>query len=142
MNWGIKILIAYLAFVAGIAVLVIKSSQQNIDLVTTDYYAKELKYQERIDAISRTKALLTSVQYKAVEGKLHLVFPAAFSGKTISGTIVLYCPSDKRKDVESGFVTDSSRAAISLPAAGGAYDLQVSWQDSDVAYYFEEKVFL
>jgi hypothetical protein len=142
MNWGLKILIAYLVFVAGIAVMVIKSSQQNIDLVTTDYYAKELKYQERINAIVRTKALPVPVRYKINGEKLMVSFPSNFIGRTISGSIVLYCPSDKRKDVEAGFVTDSCRAIIQLPATSGAFDLQIGWQDDGTAYYFEEKVFL
>ena len=50
MNWGYKILFVYIAFIAGILLMVFKSSTQKRDLVTADYYAKELKYQERIDA--------------------------------------------------------------------------------------------
>ena len=55
MNWGYKIMIVYLVFVAGIAVMVYNSAMQNIDLVTPDYYAKELKYQEKIDETNVTK---------------------------------------------------------------------------------------
>jgi hypothetical protein len=57
MNWGYKILFVYLAFVAGILLMVFKSSIQKRDLVTPDYYAKELKYQQRIDAVKKTQAL-------------------------------------------------------------------------------------
>ena len=72
MNWGYKILAVYLVFVAGIVVMVYKSSTQKIDLVTTDYYAKELKYQERIDAVKRTTALSGKVRYEVKENTILL----------------------------------------------------------------------
>ena len=46
MNWGYKILTVYIIFIAGILFLVFKSSNQNQDLVTKDYYEQELKYQQ------------------------------------------------------------------------------------------------
>ena len=49
MNWGYKILMVYVIFIAGILLLVFKSSSQNQDLVTEDYYEQELKYQQKID---------------------------------------------------------------------------------------------
>ena len=61
MNWGYKILMVYILFVAGIMVMVFMSSTQNTDLVTTDYYEKELVYQQKIDQISRTSALSAKV---------------------------------------------------------------------------------
>ena len=45
MNWGYKIILVYVLFVAGIVFLVVRSSMENTDLVTSDYYEKELKYQ-------------------------------------------------------------------------------------------------
>ena len=53
MNWGYKILLVFAVFVAGILFLVYKSSNQKMDLVTTDYYEKELKYQQKIDAMDK-----------------------------------------------------------------------------------------
>ena len=61
MNWGYKILLVYVVFVAGIMFLVFKSSSQKMDLVTTDYYAKELKYQQKIDAMNKVQKLSDTV---------------------------------------------------------------------------------
>ena len=58
MNWGYKILLVYLIFILGILFMVFKSSTQKTDLVTTDYYAKELKYQEKIDEMKQVVAQL------------------------------------------------------------------------------------
>ncbi|MEQ1555036.1 MAG: FixH family protein, partial [Ferruginibacter sp.] len=64
MNWGYKILSFYALFVVGILFMVFKSSSQNTDLVTTDYYAKELKYQDKIDEQNRVSALTAPINYK------------------------------------------------------------------------------
>jgi hypothetical protein len=54
MNWGYKIAITFILFGALIIFMVVKSFQQNIDLVTDDYYQEELKYQQQIDKLENT----------------------------------------------------------------------------------------
>ena len=75
MNWGTKILIVYVAFIAGILMMVFKSSSQKTDLVTTDYYAKELKYQDKIDEMNRVAALSEPVGYTVKDNSLLIKFP-------------------------------------------------------------------
>ncbi|MBL0145087.1 MAG: FixH family protein [Chitinophagaceae bacterium] len=81
MNWGYKILIVYGAFVAGILFMVFKSSTSKMDLVTTDYYAKELKYQDKIDEKGRTNALSEEVKYELADNKIIVHLPKDFAGK-------------------------------------------------------------
>ena len=115
MNWGYKILFVYLAFVGGIVWMVIKSSTQKMDLVTTDYYAKELKYQEKIDEAKRTSALSKPLECSVVNEQISIKFPEDFSGKEIKGEVHLYCPSDEGKDLVQPFSTKDNLLNISLP---------------------------
>lgn len=143
MNWGTKILIVYLVFVAGIVFMVFKSSMQKTDLVTTDYYTKELKYQDKIDEMKRVSALSAPVKYVLKEGKLIIEFPRDFSGKKITGEAVLYCPSDESKDIKKQFSLRDESLMMDLPVAKrGLYELQLSWQENGVAYYFEKKIII
>ncbi|MES2849672.1 MAG: FixH family protein [Bacteroidota bacterium] len=143
MNWGYKILIVYLAFVAGIVVMVVKSSTQKIDLVTQDYYTKELKYQERIDAVKRTEALSSKVKYEVKNGKVVITLPAAFDLKAVNGNVLLYYAADNSKDVTKDFTTNNRTITIELPiTAKGPYQLQISWISEGHAFYFEENLFL
>ena len=41
MNWGYKIIVVYAVFISGMLFLAFKSTEQNIQLVTEDYYTKE-----------------------------------------------------------------------------------------------------
>ena len=143
MNWGYKILFVYVAFIAGILLMVFKSSTQKRDLVTADYYAKELKYQERIDAEKRTQALSAAVKYEIINHQMLISFPKEFTGKSISGTILLYCPSDNNKDVEQNFSTAAGTFTMPLPAKNkGSHQVQISWKADGNSYYFENKLIL
>lgn len=123
--------------------MVFKSSMQKTDLVTTDYYAKELKYQDKIDEINRTAALSAPVSYVIKGDEVIIEFPKDFSGKKITGEAVLYCPSDENKDVKQSFSLLDESLKMKLPAAKtGSYQLQLTWQDGGISYYFEKKIFI
>jgi hypothetical protein len=143
MNWGIKILIVYVVFIAGILLMVFKSSTQKSDLVTTDYYAKELKYQEKIDEMNRVAALSAPVEYVIKDNSLIIAFPKDFAGKKLVGEVILYCPSDENKDIKKSFSLQDESLQLNLPAVNsGLYELHLSWQDGGVTYYFEKKIFI
>ncbi len=143
MNWGYKILIVYGVFVAGIMFMVFRSANQKMDLVTTDYYAKELKYQDDINATENANALSENVRYEIKNNQVLLHFPKDFSGKTITGNAVLYCPSDENKDIKQGFSLQDAPLVLQLTAhSKGQFELHITWQADGVNYYFEQKIFI
>ena len=143
MNWGYKILIVYGIFVAGIMFMVFRSSSQKMDLVTTDYYAKELKYQDDINAIEKANTLSEDVRYEIKDNRVVLHFPKDFSGKQITGNAVLYCPSDENKDIKQDFSLKDVPLVMQLTThSKGQFELHISWQADGVSYYFEQKIFI
>ncbi|GAB2816614.1 FixH family protein [Ferruginibacter profundus] len=143
MNWGYKILIVYGIFVAGIMFMVFKSSNQKMDLVTTDYYAKELKYQERIDATGKANALSEDIKYEIKDNQVVLHFPKDLAGKKISGNAQLYCPADETRDIVKDFTADDLLLSIPLKKDNtGLHELHISWTADGVSYYFEKKIFI
>ncbi|MBP6022048.1 FixH family protein [Ferruginibacter sp.] len=143
MNWGYKILVVYGVFVAGIMFMVFKSSSQKMDLVTTDYYAKELKYQDDINATENANALSENVRYEIKGNQVLLHFPKDLSGKTIAGNAVLYCPSDENKDIKQDFSLQDAPLVLQLTARSkGQFELHITWQAGGVSYYFEQKIFI
>ncbi len=143
MNWGYKILTVYIVFVLGILFMVFKSSSQNTDLVTTDYYAKELRYQEKIDEAGRVAVLSAPVSCELKNNELVIIFPRDFNGRKLTGVAVLYCPADEDKDVTKDFVVQDSAVIINVPEVNkGLHELHLSWKDGEVTYYLEKKIFL
>jgi nitrogen fixation protein FixH len=142
-NWGYKIAAVYLIFVAGILYLVVQSSRQEVDLVTPDYYAQELRYQEKIDQRKRAAGLSEPVRYSLEPGAIRIRFPKEFAGKDITGDVLLYYPADSRKDVNAAILAEGNVMTLAIPEKrSGMHVLQVSWTSGGQSYYFEENLFI
>ena len=143
INWGTKIAIFYLSFVAGMMYLVVRSSQQSIDLVSEDYYADELQYQQRIDQTKRTAALSAPPEIVLEHDVITVKLPAEFNGKTVNGKILLYCPSSASDDQQIGFSTREGIARLSVPEKNSGYhEVQVSWEAAGERYFAAQKLFI
>lgn len=142
-NWGHKIAIAYLVFVAGILFLVFKASQESFDLVEKDYYEAELRYQERIDETKRTQSLSQPPTIQHHSGEIIISFPSDFVGKQIKGDAFLYCPSDARKDIKTSFSVQDDALVLKVPSGNkGMHRLKLQWSVAGKNYFHEENIFL
>ena len=143
MNWGYKILIAYLVFVVGILFLVYKTSKETNELVTENYYAKELKYQQIIDASNQTSNLLSKPKINCNSNYIKISFPEEFTGKVITGNIELYYAADEQKDLLLNFETKELTYKIPLTNNNkGLHKINLSWNVAGVDYYYEQKIFI
>ena len=143
MNWGYKIILVFAVFVSGILYLVIGSFSQNIDLVTTNYYEEELKYQTTIDATERSNALSSKIICVVKNDTMHIEFPAEMKKQHVKADVWLYFIADKKKDIKQTFET--SEGSISLPLTvmnKGLHDVKINWEAAGGQYYFEQKIFL
>lgn len=143
MNWGYKIMIVYGVFVAGILLLVFQSSKQNIELVTTDYYAKELVYQQQIDAAKHTAALPSQVQVRRDSNNIIVQFPDTFDRKEVTGELHLYYPANETKDRVKRFSTNNKEVVLPIGQQNrGMHYLMLHFSCDGTPYYFEQKMIL
>jgi len=143
INWGAKIAIFYLSFVAGMMYLVVRSSQQSVDLVSEDYYAQELQYQQRIDQTNRAAALSAPPEILYAQDVITVTLPDEFRGKVVKGEIFLYCPANAADDQRISFQTNEGTARLSVPEKNsGQHDVQVSWEAGGERYFTEKKLFI
>jgi hypothetical protein len=130
-------------FVAGMLFLAYKSTTQNIELVTEDYYAKELVYQQKIDEIKRTDLLSAPVNIKVINHQLLIIFPKDFAAKKITGEVTLYCPSDEKKDMHQQFIITDSPVGMTVPDNyHGLHYVKINWGVEGVNYYYEQKIII
>jgi hypothetical protein len=143
MNWGYKILFVYIFFVVGILVLVYKSSSQKVDLVTNDYYQKELKYEQKIDEAERAQSLSSPLQYEVNNKEISIRFPEEMRGKKITAQTLLYYAADETRDSVYDLKTDSAKMIMVLPEKyKGMYELKMDWKVDTTSYYSEHKVLI
>lgn len=139
MNWGHGIAIFFCCFVAFMLFMVVKSFQENIDLVTENYYEQELQYQHQIEKIQNTKQLEETVKITTQAGKgIQLSFPRLAA--PIQGQVQVFRPSDARFDLLEELTPDSNNQQLIATSAlpPGFYRIKINWQAAGQDYYTEE----
>lgn len=137
MNWGKKLTIVFILFAGMIIFMVVKSFQQNFDLVSDNYYEDELVYQERIDAESNAASFSNGIIFTMSPDSVILSMPADGMTGFKSGTIVFYRASDAKLDVKKDLIIDSLGHQLfdRKQFVGGNYEVKLSWEASGKNYF-------
>ena len=140
MNWGNKLLLTFIVFVAGMGYLVYRSVNTNFELVDKDYYKNELQYQQIIDATHSANALSSSVQVtQNGEGKIVIELPAEMKDKAITGDIQFYCAYNAEMDKKFQLqLSDGFQVFNTKTVVPGSYTVRINWS-SEGKHYFSEK---
>lgn len=145
MNWGLRIILLYTAFVGGMLFLVYKCTQQSVDLVSTDYYAQELKFQDKIDRLNNSEKLdvKLAVVYSSEHSNIQIVFPESSTSKNTTGEIVLFRPDNSKLDFKIPIdITDGIQNISTEKLSKGLWRVKSSWSTNDTPYYQEEKIII
>ncbi len=136
MSWSWKITLVYIGFATMILTLVFKSTQENYEMVTTDYYKKEQLHQEKIEGAKRVQSEKLSIIITVVSEGVQLIFPKNIA--SIRKNIEVYCPTDQNKD--KGIQTTEN--SLMIPLASAKYKLKISWINQGIYYYQEKEIWV
>jgi hypothetical protein len=145
MNWGLRIILLYTAFVGGMLFLVYKCTQQSVDLVSTDYYAQELMFQDKIDRLNNSEKLdvKLAVVYSSEHSIIQIIFPESSTSKNTTGEIVLFRPDNSKLDFKIPIdITDGIQNIPTEKLSKGLWRVKSSWSTNDTPYYQEEKIII
>jgi hypothetical protein len=141
LNWAWAIGIIYSIFVILLIGFIIFSLFNRVDLVSNDYYAQELKYQQQIDRINRSRTLTTPIKcdYSNTNKILSLAFPNPGDSRTITGEIIFFRPSDARQDKLVRLRLDNKgKQKIDVQSlSSGLWRVKIFWQLDTLEYYNE-----
>jgi len=142
MNWGNRLLIAFIIFGAGIFYLVYRSLNTRFELVEKDYYKNELYYQQVIDGSNRARALLSPVTLEQKEKYILLQLPAEMKNKEITGEVFFYCAYDKKNDKKFKLKVDEEGAQIFQTGiiTPGNYTVKINWSMDSNNYYTQKSL--
>ena len=74
MSWGRGISIFIILFIITMLGMVWLSMQQNVEMIDTNYYQKEIEYQNVIDGKNRLKAQLKGAVFYQDQNNKHVLF--------------------------------------------------------------------
>lgn len=156
-RWAAGVIVIYTMFALGTLGVVAFTMTQKVDLVSENYYKREVEFQQRIDAANRAASAQDVPQWRVVRGAsgaiLEISFPPSMlaalsrqnSGEgSISGTITLFRHSALGEDATTPFAPDANglqRIDLSR-LRGGLWNVQMEWQAGGQNYYKESDIHL
>lgn len=139
-NWGTGITLVYIGFVVFMLGMVYLCTRQNVDLVTADYYAEELKFQQVIDGKNNEHLLdkATAVVMGTNEVTVTLPMDKIDEG----GTVLFYKPDNSTYDFT---VALNGNTEITVPRERlmtGMYKVKATWQHEGKPYFNEQALYV
>ena len=144
--WPYAIVAVFVLFAAYIGSMVYQAMQSDVDLVSADYYQKELVHQQRMEAVARTAALPTPVQLRhgATSRRLTLELPATLTEQPVQGQVHFFRPSNKALDftLPLQLAPDRQQVVNTSKMAAGLWRVQLDFTAGGQAYFFEQDLTL
>jgi len=144
MNWGNKLVVAFVLFGALIFYMVYRSVTAQVDLVAKDYYSDEIAYQQVINEKQNTNALSGNTTITQISNTVTISLPEEMKGKNCTGKIYFYSPANEKFDITIPLALDSfakQQVSTALLKAK-SYTVKVSWEATGKKYFFETPLVL
>lgn len=141
-NWGTGIALFYGTFMVVLLYFVIKSTTQDNSLVSDDYYADDLRYQEHYDKLTNAAGLEKDLSIRANTGQQQVEFQFPAGLGNIQGEIYFFCPSDSKSDFKVP-VSPDAQLFQTVPSGNlkkGMWKIKVDWQAGGKPFFKEEVI--
>ncbi|GGG20244.1 cytochrome Cbb3 oxidase maturation protein CcoH [Dokdonia pacifica] len=143
-NWGKSLVVGMIAFMSFILYMVITMStdkKYSHDLVTEEYYAKEMAYQTEIDAETNTNTLKEKIRGKKTTAGWLLSFPSELDPAKITGNVFLYRPSNQQLDFDFPLVLSGSNLLIpDKHLIGGRWNITIEFEYDNTSYLYKKPI--
>ncbi len=144
MNWGWKIAVGYSSFVLFILYMVYRASGVDFQLVTDDYYNKEMAFQRQMENADAARKAGHGVEVIVVGDKLAIHFNPFDNEAKTGGEVHFFRPSDQALDRIFDWVVDEN--GMMYVDRGefvrGLYTFKLDAEYNGNGIYIEKPVFL
>ncbi len=144
LNWGHGIFIAIALSVMGLATLAYLTTRERVDLVTEEYYPKELEYDSEIQKMKNANSLNDRVKVMTMADTLFIKYPQSYNKERVEGDVHFYYPSNKAYDRHYS-IEYSKKREQAFPLymfKKGNYDVIISWKDQKKEYLHKERIII
>lgn len=144
MDWGKGIALSFVIFAMLLAYLVYKTGEVTSEMVTDNYYEKELEYNAQYDARKNVLDLTQKPTIELTGTELVITYPAEAVSADTRGEVYFYSINNVAKDRLFTFKTDSvNRQVFSKEMlVSGNYNIQLKWTTDSVEYLFDKNIYI
>lgn len=126
MNWGKSITVVMITFITFIVVLVSIIMSNRIDLVSEDYYQKEIVFEDEIQAKSSWNKVSEDATFQSNEEHLIVNLPKIEGVDAYE--LILSRPNDNKKDIRFNIKNTQTYLIEKSKLEKGVYDYRIVCQ--------------
>jgi len=143
-SWGTGILIFIIVFILLNGVVILFSLNQKVDLVTTNYYEKELKFQQDIDKQNNALPIADSIQITVNDAIIQITFPVEHANQIENGNLFFYRPSDAKLDfkIELKLNKNGEQLFDAKTFVKGLWKATFEWEDNKRGYQITKSFYV
>lgn len=142
--WPVSIGIFFGCAICAAVTFVIFCQRHQVDLVTSDYYEQEVRYQDQLDRAHRAASLQApaTIAYDNSTKRITISLPSGHLGMNVKGWIQLYRPSAAGLDQKLPLQLDATgiQAIDASQLTSGLWHVRISWNANGADYYCDEKL--
>jgi hypothetical protein len=142
MSWSVKITILYLGFVGIILTLVFTCFAHKTELEYKDYYAREINFQQQIDATNNATLLDSPITHEVKGRSVIITIPQKLLTRDLSGTAFFMRPSNASQDIERVLEADENGICVVENAGftAGVYKMRLMIRSQGKDYFTESVI--
>lgn len=134
-------MVLFIGFILFFVIKISTDQQYDYDLVTEEYYKKELVYQKEIDDRANSNSLSVNITGEKTDQGWMLTFPGNLDYSKITGTVFLYRPSNKKLDFQEPLKLSSNRLLIpDERLVAGRWNTIVQWRYEGKDYLYKKEI--
>lgn len=134
-------MILFIGFIMYFVIKISTDKKYDYDLVTEEYYKKEMVYQKEIDDEENSNTLNGSISGEKTEAGWMLTFPENLDYSKITGTVLLYRPSNKKLDFQIPLKLSAKNLLIpDERLVAGRWNTIVQWSYEGEDYLYKNEI--
>ncbi len=136
------IILTFAAFAIFILSMVFRSFQSPVDLVSKDYYAQEIKYQNQIEKLKRSEEFQKKIQFFPAKNTLKIQFPDSLEYAKLKGKVHFFRPSNLELDFSVPFQLANQNLVLEKleTLQKGVWIVRLDFEYASTEYFVEERL--
>lgn len=137
MNWGRGITLFIIAFIVTMLSMVYIAFRQSNEMIEDNYYDREIKYQEIIDAKTNLQPLIGEFILADSNQFIWLQLPSAAAGNITDGELRMI----KMDQAAADNTLKISQAVTKIDKSSfhkGVYHIKLNWKSDSKSYFYED----
>ncbi len=144
--WPFAIMGFFAILISCIVAFIIFATRNKMELVHPNYYEDEMRFQQQMDRVKRTRALPAGVAatYDAKQETITITLPPEHARLAATGRIELYRPSDSTLDrhLPLALNAEGAQRVDAHTLKSGLWKVRVQWKVGGDEFFFDQSMFI